>query len=150
MWAWAARPIAASAAPALASLIAPAPPEGRQTFRRRRQLAQCFWQSNPAPVTGAVSLPLHGCSKGKRIAILGGSFDPITNGHLVSACEILHAQMADEVWLSPCGVRPDKPSLKTPYRHRLIMCHLAVDTLYSSQFPMRVCDLEMTYEMALS
>jgi hypothetical protein len=60
--------------------------------------------------------------KKHRIAVLGGSFDPITDGHLKCACEIVHANVADEVWIVPCGRRPDKPSLKTPYIHRLIMC----------------------------
>jgi len=59
--------------------------------------------------------------KRHRIAVMGGSFDPITDGHLKCACEIVHAKVADEVWIVPCGRRPDKPSLKTPYMHRLIM-----------------------------
>eukprot|EP00966_Prymnesium_polylepis_P024222 557917-Prymnesium_polylepis.2 len=33
------------------------------------------------------------------VAVLGGSFDPITDGHLKCACEIVHARMADEVWI---------------------------------------------------
>lgn len=65
-------------------------------------------------------------SRGKvekhRVAVLGGSFDPITDGHLKCACEIVHMNVADEVWIVPCGRRPDKPSLKTPYMQRLIMC----------------------------
>ena len=79
----------------------------------------------------------------KRIAVYGGAFDPITDGHLKCACEIIHARAADEVWIVPCGTRPDKPSLRTPYLHRLIMCHLAVDTSFGSTFPIRVCDIEM-------
>jgi len=84
------------------------------------------------------------------VAVLGGSFDPITDGHLKCACEIIHARKADEVWVVPCGVRPDKPSLKTPYFHRMMMCHLAVNTSFGSNFPIRVCDMEMMEERALS
>jgi len=97
-------------------------------------------------------LTLHDCSPARntRIAVLGGSFDPITDGHLKCACEIVHARKAQEVWIVPCGRRPDKPSLKTPYMHRLIMCHLAVNTTFGSSFPIRVCDIEMAEEQALS
>jgi len=89
-------------------------------------------------------------SKPGTVAVLGGSFDPITDGHLKCACEIVHTRMVDEVWIVPCGVRPDKPSLKTPYLHRLIMCHLAVNTSFGSSFPIRVCDIEMMEEKALA
>lgn len=89
-------------------------------------------------------LPLKACSTSKgRVAILGGSFDPITTGHLKVACEIVHTKKADEVWIVPCGSRPDKPSLKTPYMHRLLMCHLAVNTTFGSTFPIRVSDIEV-------
>jgi nicotinate (nicotinamide) nucleotide adenylyltransferase len=79
----------------------------------------------------------------KRIAVFGGSFNPITNAHLNCAAEIIHSKLADEVWITPCGTRPDKPSLKTPGLHRLIMCHLAVDTTFGSRFGVKVCDEEM-------
>lgn len=105
--------------------------------------------ANIAPAT-ALSLSLADCSKGKRVAVLGGSFDPITTGHLKVACEIIHARKADEVWIVPCGVRPDKPSLKTPYMHRLLMCHLAVNTTFGSSFPIRVCDIEGAEKTALA
>jgi nicotinate (nicotinamide) nucleotide adenylyltransferase len=97
----------------------------------------------PSALTAATPKP-------GTVAVLGGSFDPITDGHLKCACEIIHARMATEVWIVPCGVRPDKPSLKTPYMQRLIMCHLAVNTTFGSQFPIRVCDVEMLEEKALS
>jgi len=102
----------------------------------------------------AVGCPLPEISKsptfGKKVAILGGSFDPITDGHLKCACEIIHARNADEVWIVPCGTRPDKPSLRTPYLHRLTMCHLAVNTSFGSHFPIFVCDIEMNEPEALA
>ena len=76
----------------------------------------------------------------KRIAVYGGSFNPITNAHLNCAAEIIHSRLADEVWVVPCGPRPDKPSMKTSGLHRLIMCHLAVDTTFGSKFGVRVLD----------
>jgi len=36
----------------------------------------------------------------KRIGIFGGRFDPVHNGHLAVAKEILHVGAADEVWFS--------------------------------------------------
>eukprot|EP00966_Prymnesium_polylepis_P127572 2950502-Prymnesium_polylepis.1 len=78
----------------------------------------------------------------KRIAIYGGSFNPITNAHLNVASEILHSKLVDEVWITPCGKRPDKPALKTSMIHRLVMCHLAVDTMFGSRFGVKVCDEE--------
>merc|ERR1719343_458085 len=48
-----------------------------------------------------------------KVAVYGGAFDPITNSHLTCAAQIVHSQCADEVWLVPCGPRPDKPGLTT-------------------------------------
>jgi nicotinate (nicotinamide) nucleotide adenylyltransferase len=64
----------------------------------------------------------------RRVAIFGGSFNPITDGHLKMACEVLHSKKVDELWLIPCGKRPDKPSLKTPALNRYIMCQIAVNS----------------------
>jgi nicotinate-nucleotide adenylyltransferase len=103
------------------------------------------------PGERSFSLDLSKCSsKHTRIAVLGTSADPITDAHLKCACEIVHLRKAQEVWIVPCGERPDKPSLRTPYLHRLLMCHLAVNTTFGSSFPIRVCDEEMQDRQALS
>lgn len=81
----------------------------------------------------------------KKIAILGGSFDPITDAHLKIAAEIIHAQMADEVWVVPCGPRKDKTLIANPLQ-RLIMCNLAVDSTFGSRFPVKVKDFEIFEE----
>lgn len=39
-------------------------------------------------------------AKAHTVAILGGRFDPIHNGHLAVATEVLKTKSADEVWLS--------------------------------------------------
>ena len=45
----------------------------------------------------------------KKVAILGGSFDPPTVSHLQLASETLNiCAEIDEVWLVPCGERADK------------------------------------------
>jgi len=48
-----------------------------------------------------------------RVAVYGGAFNPITNAHLNVASEIVHSELADEVWIVPCGNRSDKPELAT-------------------------------------
>jgi hypothetical protein len=88
--------------------------------------------------------------KRTRVAVLGGSFDPITDGHLKMACEIINSRCADEVWIVPCGPRPDKPSLRTPVFHRYIMCHLAVNTTFGARYPVKVCDFEVHEPKALA
>ena len=58
------------------------------------------------------------------VAILGGSFDPITDAHLKTACEIIHSKAADKAsrWRIPCWrpgpaplllSRPVRPSAST-------------------------------------
>ena len=78
-----------------------------------------------------------------RVAVYGGSFDPITNAHLTCVSEIVHSGKVDEVWIVPCGPRPDKPSLRTSALERLVMCHLAVDATFGTTFPVRVNDVEI-------
>jgi len=84
----------------------------------------------------------------KRVAIYGGAFDPPTNSHMTCASEIVHSGCADEVWLVPCGPRPDKPKLKTPALDRYCMCQVAVNTVFSPEFPIRVSDIDTRREMA--
>ena len=60
----------------------------------------------------------------RRVGILGGSFDPITEGHLTLAAGVVQSGAVDEVWLMPCGERPDKPSLTTSVMHRYIMTQI--------------------------
>jgi len=90
----------------------------------------------------------------KKVAVYGGAFDPITYSHLTCAAELVHCCNAEEVWLVPCGPRPDKPKLKTPAVDRYVMCQVAVNTYYSTRFPVRVMDTEVfskeafhTYDM---
>jgi len=84
------------------------------------------------------------------VALYGGSFDPITNAHTNVAAEIIHSKKADEVWVIPCGPRPDKPSLKTSAIDRFIMCHLAINGTFGPRFPVKVCDIEVMLPEALA
>lgn len=80
--------------------------------------------------------------RGLRIAILGGSFNPITNAHLSIAALVAHSGLVDEVWLLPCGARPDKPSMTVSPVHRLVMTQIAVNTAFTASFPVTVNDYE--------
>jgi nicotinate-nucleotide adenylyltransferase len=61
-----------------------------------------------------------------KIGILGGSFDPIHNGHLYMARKALTEYMLDEVWLMPAGHSPNKVEANmTSAFHRRNMCELA-------------------------
>jgi len=86
----------------------------------------------------------------KKIAIYGGAFDPITNGHLHCISEIIHSQIVDEVWVVPSGPRNDKPSMKTSPLHRMIMVHLAVNTFFTSNFPVKVLDIETNKKKSMA
>eukprot|EP00298_Acanthocystis_sp_HF-20_P010002 c18617_g1_i1.p1 GENE.c18617_g1_i1~~c18617_g1_i1.p1 ORF type:complete len:234 (+),score=78.61 c18617_g1_i1:32-733(+) len=84
-----------------------------------------------------------------KVAVLGGSFDPITNAHLNVASEIVHSRLVDQVWIVPCGPRPDKPSLKTSVMDRYIMCQLSVESVFSHNFGVQVSDIEVGLPRAL-
>ena len=47
----------------------------------------------------------------KKTAILGGSFDPIHNGHLFMAETILRQNLADEILFIPLGNPPHKTNI---------------------------------------
>jgi len=84
-------------------------------------------------------------TKRTNVGLLGGAFSPITNTHMQLASEVVISGMVDEVWIVPCGPRPDKPSLKVSAQQRYIMCCLAVFTTLSPDFPVRVSDHEVTH-----
>lgn len=62
-----------------------------------------------------------------RLAILGGSFDPIHFGHLRSAEEVSEALGLERVTFVPAGRPPHKPNRDlAPPRDRLAMIELAI------------------------
>eukprot|EP00913_Durusdinium_trenchii_P027664 g25945.t1 len=67
---------------------------------------------------------------------------------LSAALQIIHSGSADEVWLIPCGPRPDKPHLQTTPLDRYCMCQIAVNSSFSPSFPVQVSDLETFRETA--
>jgi len=78
-----------------------------------------------------------------KIGILGGSFDPIHNGHLNMALKSYEQYDLDEVWLIPNGNAPHKDSDKmADAKDRLAMCELV-----AKEYPfIKTCDIEITSE----
>lgn len=64
----------------------------------------------------------------KRIAILGGSFNPPHYGHLTVAKGVLERLACDEVWLLPCFKQAEGKPLANA-KHRLAMVRLACQAL---------------------
>lgn len=61
-----------------------------------------------------------------RIGILGGTFDPIHNGHLAVARAARRRFRLDLVYFVPCGLPPHKrPQGLSPFLHRFTMVALA-------------------------
>lgn len=63
--------------------------------------------------------------KKKKVALLGGSFDPIHWGHLNMGKAALEQLGMDEVWFIPTNQTPLKERGLTPGAHRLAMLRLA-------------------------
>lgn len=63
-------------------------------------------------------------SKRRRIGIMGGTFDPVHNGHLVAASEVQVSLDLDEVIFVPTGKPADKPNVSQA-EHRYLMTVIA-------------------------
>jgi nicotinate-nucleotide adenylyltransferase len=74
-----------------------------------------------------------------KIAILGGTFDPIHAGHMQMAFTALNTLGADKVWLMPAGKTPLKERKLTSKKDRLAMCKLAAANYENIE----VCTLEL-------
>lgn len=65
-------------------------------------------------------------SRIRKLAIMGGTFDPIHMGHLVTAEEVRHEFQVDEVLFVPTGHPPHKSNINmTTCEHRYLMTVLA-------------------------
>jgi nicotinate-nucleotide adenylyltransferase len=80
----------------------------------------------------------------KRIAIYGGAFNPITNGHIQSAQFVLNTSgYFDEVWLMPAYKHMYNKHMESSEK-RLAMCELAAKV----DARIKVFDYEIRYELA--
>lgn len=73
-----------------------------------------------------------------RIAVLGGSFDPVHEGHLAMAKHVLKLKLADEVWFMPAARNPLKERSISPFHVRAKMIKAAI----SPYRKMKLCTLE--------
>jgi len=66
-------------------------------------------------------------SRKPRLAVFGGTFDPVHNGHLLIAGDLLRRELVDEVLFVPARVAPHKlaAAVSAP-EHRLAMLALAL------------------------
>jgi len=62
-----------------------------------------------------------------KLAIFGGTFDPIHSAHLSVAREAARRFELDRVLFVPAAHPPHKPDAGTPYKHRLRMVELACE-----------------------
>ena len=64
-----------------------------------------------------------------RLALFGGTFDPIHSGHLGAAIAAADAHALDRVMVVPSGAPPHKPdACRAPFEHRYRMVELACAT----------------------
>ncbi|MEC1640670.1 nicotinate-nucleotide adenylyltransferase [Schinkia azotoformans] len=61
-----------------------------------------------------------------KVGILGGTFDPPHNGHLIIAQEVLSSLQLNEVWFMPTNTPPHKADAKSRGEDRLEMVKLAI------------------------
>lgn len=80
----------------------------------------------------------------RHVGIVGGSFDPITIGHIELAKFVLSSEIGiDEIWLMPCDSHVQK-DIKTPNGHRLNMCQISIR---DENNPINVSDYEFQHEI---
>lgn len=82
-------------------------------------------------------------SSTKRIALYGGAFDPIHNGHLATIALLLASGQVDTVMVIPSGDRPDKKA-NVSAADRLLMTQLAVQESFPNDTRVVVSDLHAT------
>ena len=81
-------------------------------------------------------------SKRTRLALYGGAFDPIHNGHIATIAQLLASGQCDTVVVVPSGDRPDKKSSASA-ADRLIMTQRAIAEAFPSDSRVTVSDLHV-------
>lgn len=77
-----------------------------------------------------------------KIGIMGGTFDPIHNGHIMLGRAALTQFGLDEVWFMPNGNPPHKKSsaIQSDAGHRAFMTQLAIDGI--KEFKLQLYEVE--------
>ena len=75
----------------------------------------------------------------KKVAILGGSFDPPTIAHVQVVAEVYNeCQFIDEVWIVPCGDARSDKKLKANGKDRIAMLKLILEDIIDERVPVFV------------
>ena len=83
-----------------------------------------------------------------KIGIMGGTFDPIHNGHLMLGEYAYRQYELDQIWFMPNGNPPHKSSetIESQTKHRVEMVKLAIaDTDYFALQPYEVETKDIHY-----
>lgn len=87
---------------------------------------------------------------GRKIGILGGSFNPIHNGHLALAECALKQLILDEIWFMPSGqtnLKKNLYMLPGPHRQELILLAMkGKDNFFFSDIELKRPGITYTYE----
>ncbi len=78
----------------------------------------------------------------KRLAILGGTFDPIHNGHLAVAQLALDQLHFEHLIFVPNNIQPHRSAASASSDDRLAMLQLALNTTKNPEFTINTCELE--------
>ena len=77
-----------------------------------------------------------------KIAVFGGTFDPVHTGHIRIVQSVLASGRTDRVLVLPAWEPPHKNKIQTPYQHRLAMTRLAFAGVAGAE----VSDLESKWQ----
>jgi nicotinate-nucleotide adenylyltransferase len=75
----------------------------------------------------------------KRVALIGGSFDPVHCGHLAMGHAALDQLGVDEVWFIPSAITPLKSASCTPAKIRLSLLKKAL----KNEPRFKICDVDL-------
>lgn len=77
----------------------------------------------------------------KKIGIMGGTFDPVHNAHLVLAKQAYRQYDLNEIWMLPNGKPPHKQNTRQAgMEHRMNMLRLAIQDIPY----LKLCDVEQS------
>ncbi|MBU3759821.1 MAG: adenylyltransferase/cytidyltransferase family protein, partial [Candidatus Omnitrophica bacterium] len=123
--------------------------ERKSAYRRTRFMPADLWGWRGSPPTNmslraAVRSESKAREKTMKIGVLGGTFDPIHNGHLELARAAQNQYGLDEIWFVPASIPPHKVSSsdRASSKHRFEMVKLAA----ASEPRFKVSDEELSRE----
>lgn len=79
-----------------------------------------------------------------RIAMFGGTYDPIHYGHIALARNYVDCLTLDKIYIIPTRTPPHKAATATDGQLRLEMCRLALEELHDSRY--EASDIELKRE----